>query len=231
MCSKTHPRRAPASSSSVTPPGSPPNTYSTFILVRLRQDPLHLIPTKQQKRNTFSVLLVHRMTNNENSQSGFNSGSQPRIAMQSAICPAQLSAQEGPDHRQRTTENEPPTTLIMAPIDAPHDSMGSLDQIRSLPTPSILLRQTVNTMHRPWNLNSHLWTTAENLIRRKVAGGKIKCKIRKQKEAYMRERLECCVRVCKSTPGSRFSCDDGQIQMLFFCDTGFQSLLFCARDI
>lgn len=54
-----------------------------------------------------------------------------------------------------------------------------------------------------WNLNFHLWTTAENLIRMKeVAGGKIKCKIKKQKEAYIRERLECCVRVCTSTPGS-----------------------------
>jgi hypothetical protein len=64
--------------------------------------------------------------------------------MQSAICPAQLSARKG-----QIIDNEPPKTLIMAPIDAPHDSMESQDQIRPLPTPSILLRQMVNTMHRP----------------------------------------------------------------------------------
>jgi hypothetical protein len=56
---------------------------------------------------------------------------------------------------------------------------------------------------------------------KEVAGGKIKCKIKKQKEAYIRERLECCVRVCTSTPGSgslamivKYKCSSSAILVL-----------------
>ena len=143
-----------------TPAGSPPKTYSTFILVRLRQDPLRWVPTKQQKRNTFSVLPVNSMTTNDNPQSGIH------LWTPASNCNAE---RQFPSSSQRPSEKrtKPPTTLINDSIYAPHDSMESQDQIRPLPTSSILLRQRSTTTYRHWNLNFHLWTTAGNLTRRK----------------------------------------------------------------
>jgi hypothetical protein len=67
-------------------------------------------------------------------------------------------------------------------------------------------------MHRPWNLEFHLWTTAENLTTEDVTGGKINgIKTIRRKGLHVRE-MECCVRVYIGARPSYLSFDDSEIQ-------------------
>lgn len=134
----------------------------------------------KQKRNTFSVLPVHRITTNDNPQPGFV---QQKPA---STCNAERHLPSSAPGKGRTTDNVDHCSHRRA--------LQRFDEVtRSDPVTSCILDSSPSIgqqlhMHRPWNLEFHLWTTAENLTTEDVTGGKINGIKTHQKEAGIREK-------------------------------------------